>query len=176
MFPKHGFAARLWFLQRRQTRQIKTKLFELLLCGLVWQQRLANHSLFHQRKHTVLKPGAKKETSQQKMKRLGAAWGKLSQTQKDAYKEKNLAEFEAQRAALDRRGCKVRGSLPQKPDGNVETPEEQISIGPYKIRLHGTKQERTRPLWQNRFRLQCLRSISCCEGLQWARRAGGGCL
>ena len=83
--------------------------------------------------------GDTREAHAGELKRLGKLWKQLPDTEKAPYKDRSVAEFAAQRAALLR-----HGTLPRVPRAseNAQQPSKEVpstglvSIGPYTVAKH----------------------------------------
>ena len=60
------------------------------------------------KQHNTAKKGASKQEFQHEMQRIAKAWAKLTQSEKNTYKEKSRSEFTAQRDAMKRHGLPTR--------------------------------------------------------------------
>ena len=74
------------------------------------------------KQHNTAKKGASKQEFQHEMQRIAKAWAKLTQSEKNTYKEKSRSEFTAQRDAMKRHG------LPTRRMQNETVPKQQSQL------------------------------------------------
>ena len=74
------------------------------------------------KQHNTAKKGASKQEFQHEMQRIAKAWAKLTQSEKNIYKEKSRSEFIAQRDAMKSHG------LPTRRMQNETVPKQQSQL------------------------------------------------
>ena len=126
--------------KRRGKAKKTTARAEAIKAGLAPKARQA-FAIFTQEK-SILKKGVSKEDGAQEMKRLGKAWVKLAEFEKQVYKDQSLQEFEAQRQALLKLGIFVRVNKGDKPVPPKSLEEAKpiakgpsLQLGPFHVDL-----------------------------------------